>query len=113
MPRLYTLHSTPYTSTILKIPFPCTLPNSPVLITKDEPKNSKIEKSTFLKMTVSFTSLIPSLKTPTDDREMTDRTPRDQKVLFINICFPDRVTYFPKKVDSFSKKVVPFPEKLD
>ena len=62
-------------------------------------------KSTFVKITVSFTSLIPSLKTPTDDREMTDRTPRNPKVLFVNICFPNRVTYFPKKVDSFSKKV--------
>ena len=52
-------------------------------------------------------------RTPRDDRDNSDRTPHDQKVLFINICFPDRVTYFPKKVDSFSKKVVPFPEKLD
>ena len=45
--------------------------------TKDEPKNSKIEKSTFLKIAVSFTSLIPSLKPPTDDREMTERTPTE------------------------------------
>ena len=48
--------------------------------TKDEPKNSKIEKSTFLKIAVSFTSLIPSLKTPTDDREMTERTPTELPV---------------------------------
>ena len=40
-PRLYTLHSTPYTSTILKIPFPCTLPNSPVLKTNEEPRTNQ------------------------------------------------------------------------
>ena len=32
---------------------------------------------TFLKIAVSFPSLIPSSIPPTDDREMTDRTPRD------------------------------------
>ena len=63
------------------------------------------QNSTFIKIAVSFTSLIPCLIPPRELREMTDRTPRNQKVLFINICFPDRVTYFPKKVDSFSKKV--------
>ena len=85
--------------------------------TKDEPKNSKIEKSTFIKNSpllylASFYRENTDRR-PRDDRDNSDRTPRDQKVLFINICFPDRVTYFPKKVDSFSKKVVPFPEKLD
>ena len=73
--------------------------------TKERPKNSQFEKVLFVKISTSFTSLIPCHKTPTDDREMTDRTPRNPKVLFINICFPDRVTYYPKKVDSFSKKV--------
>ena len=85
--------------------------------TKDEPKNSKIEKSTFIKNSpllylASFYRENTDLR-PRDDRENTDRTPHDPKVLFINICFPDIVTYFPKKVDSFSKKVVPFPKKLD
>lgn len=41
--------------------------------TKDEPKNPKIEKSTFIKIAVSFTSLIPSLILPTDEREKTER----------------------------------------
>ena len=40
-PRLYTLHSTPYTSTILKILFLCTFLISPVLITKDEPRKNQ------------------------------------------------------------------------
>ena len=66
-----------------------------------------------IKISHLFISYLPSLIPPRELREMTDRTPRNQKVLFINIYFPDRVTYFPKKVDSFSKKVVPFPEKLD
>ena len=71
----------------------------------------------FLKIAASFTSLIPSLKTPTDDREMTEITPTElpmtQKCYLLIFAFLTESTYFPKKVDSFSKKVVPFPEKLD
>ena len=37
-PRLYTLHTTPYTITFIKIPFPCTLYICSVLKTKDEPR---------------------------------------------------------------------------
>ena len=70
-------------------------------------------KVPLLRFSLSYTLPNSTERTPTDDRENTDRAPRDQKVLFINICFPDIVTYFPKKVDSFSKKVVPFSEKLD
>ena len=73
--------------------------------TKDEPKNSKIEKSTFIKISplLYLASFYRenSDRRPREHRQNTDRTPRDQKA------------YFPKKVDSFSKKVVPFPEKLD
>jgi hypothetical protein len=70
-------------STIIKILFPLCL----VYVlrvkdqgrTKDEPRNNlrtpNHQKSTFVKITVSFTSLIPSLKTTTDDRETTERTP--------------------------------------
>ena len=43
--------------------------------TKDEPKNSQTQKSTFVKITVLFTYLIPSLTPPTDDRETTEITP--------------------------------------
>ena len=45
--------------------------------TKDEPKNFKIEKSTFLKIAVSFTSLIPCLILPRELRETTERTPTE------------------------------------
>ena len=33
------------------------------------------KKVRFIKITLSFSSLIPYLKTPTDDRETTERTP--------------------------------------
>ena len=62
-------------------------------------------KVPLLRFSLSYTFPKNTDRRPRDDRPTTDRTPRDQKVLFINICFPDRVTYFPKKVDSFSKKV--------
>ena len=48
--------------------------------TKDEPKNSKIEKSTFIKIAVSFTSLIPCLILPRELREMTEITPTELPV---------------------------------
>ena len=55
--------------------------------TKDEPKNSQTQKSTFIKIAVSFTSLIPCLIPPTDDREKTERTPTEdlmtKKALFL------------------------------
>ena len=41
--------------------------------TKDEPKNYKTQKSTFIKITILFPSLIPCLISPTDDRETTER----------------------------------------
>ena len=42
--------------------------------TKDEPKNTETQKSTFIKIAVSYSSLIPYLIPPTDDRETTERT---------------------------------------
>ena len=45
--------------------------------TKDEPKNSKNEKVLFVKISTSFTSLIPCHKTPTDLRETSERTPTE------------------------------------
>ena len=57
--------------------------------TKDEPKNSETQKSTFVKIAVSFTSLIPSPILPTDNREKTDRTPTQlpasKKALFLRL----------------------------
>ena len=43
--------------------------------TKDEPKNSQPPKVLFIKIAVSFTSLIPCLIPPTDDRENSEGTP--------------------------------------
>ena len=47
--------------------------------TKDEPRNdlrtTNHQKVLFIKIAVPFTSLIPSLILPTDDRETTERTP--------------------------------------
>ena len=48
--------------------------------TKDEPKNSQTQKSTFIKITISFTSLIPSSIPPTDDRENSEGTPTQLSV---------------------------------
>ena len=52
---------------------PCQRPRTNQRWTKDEPKNSQTQKSTFIKITISFTSLIPSSIPSTDDRETTER----------------------------------------
>ena len=43
--------------------------------TKDEPKNAKSQNMRFIKIAVSFTSLILCLIPPREDRETTERTP--------------------------------------
>jgi hypothetical protein len=45
--------------------------------TKEQPKNSQIEKVLFVKISTSFTSLISCHKTPTDLRETSERTPTE------------------------------------
>ena len=66
------------------------------------------QKSTFVKIAVSFTSLIPSLILPTDEREKTDRTPTQlpvtRKCCFLRLP-PNKVVLPPKKVDCPPKKV--------
>ena len=70
----------------VKIIFSHVVLGTPVLITKEKPrknqgttkelrKNSQPQKSTFIKIAASFPPFIPSLIPPTDNREMTDRTP--------------------------------------
>ena len=70
----------------------------------------------FVKIAVSFTSLIPSLILPTDEREKTEKTPREhlmiKKALFLRFI-PKKVVSHPKKVHSFPAKVDSFPEKVD
>ena len=64
-------------------------------------RTPKLQKSTFIKIPLSFLSLIPCLKTPSDDRETTERTPTQlpasKKALFLRLL--------PKKVDSLPENV--------
>ena len=63
------------------------------------------QKVRFIKIAVSFLSLIPCLIPPTDDRENSDSTPCPQKVLFVKIAFLKKVVQIPKKVDYCPEKV--------
>ena len=65
----------------------------------------------FIKIDVSFTSLVPYLIPPTDDREMTERRAKRYRALaaknsalFLRLI-PKKVDYFPEKVDCFPEKV--------
>ena len=84
--------------------------------TNDEPKNSQTENVRFIKIAVLFTSLIPSLTPPTDNRENSDRTPKEdlmtKKALFLRLS-PKKVDLIPEIVDLIPKKVDYFPETVD
>ena len=84
----------------LKILFLCTLYLRALLKTKDEPKNAQTQKSTFIKIAISFPPLIPCLIPPTDDREKSDRTPTQlpttKKCNFLRLR-PNKVVLIPKK----------------
>ena len=67
----------------------------------------------FIKIAVSFSSLIPCLILPTDNREKTDRTPTQlpaYKKCFFFFLFPKKVVPIPKKVDSYPKTIDYFPK---
>ena len=91
--------------------------------TKDEPKNSQTQKVLFIKIAVSFTSLIPCLVLPRELRETTDGPPKEdlmsKKALFLRLSpkkvdlIPEKVVSLPKKVDSIPKKVDSIPEIVD
>ena len=74
--------------------------------TKEEPRNDQRtpnhQKVLFIKIAVSFTSLIPYLKTPSDNRENTEKTPTQlpasKKALFLRLL-PKKVVCIPKKGD--------------
>ena len=70
----------------------------------------------FIKIANSFTSLIPCPIPPTDDRENSDRTPKEdlmtKKALFLRLS-PKKVDLIPEKVVSIPKKVVSHPKKVD
>ena len=79
--------------------------------TKERPKNAEIENVLFIKIALSFPSLIPCLKTPSDDRENTERRAKRYRALaaknsalFLRLL-PKKVDSSPKKVDSFPKNV--------
>ena len=56
----------------------------------------------FIKIVLSFSSLIPCLILPTDDRENSERTPTqlpETKKCYLLRLPPKKVDYIPKKVD--------------
>ena len=63
------------THTFFKIPFPCTLPISPLSKTKDKPKKNQEQKVRFIKITVLFTFLCSTERRPRERRENSERTP--------------------------------------
>ena len=83
--------------------------------TKERPKNAKSQNVRFIKIAVSFTSLIPTLIPPTDDRENSERRSKEnlisKKALFLRLS-PKKVDLIPEKVVSLPKKVDSFPEKV-
>ena len=70
----------------------------------------------FVKIAVSFTSLIPCLVLPRELRETTEGTPKEdhitKKALFLRLS-PKKVVLIPEKVVSLPKKVDSFPETVD
>ena len=88
--------------------------------TKEEPRNDQRnpnhQKVLFIKIAVSFTSLIPCLVLPRELRENTERTLREdlmtKKTLFLRLS-PKKVVLIPEKVISLPKKVDSFPETVD
>ena len=86
--------------------------------TKERPKNAEIENVRFVKIALSFFSLIPCLKTPSDDRENSERTPTQlpayKKCFFLRwvpiklFLFLKRLTRILKLLTIFLKTFTPF-----
>ena len=74
------------------------------------------QKVLFVKIALSFTSLIPCLIPPRELRETTEGTPKEdhmtKKALFLRLS-PKKVVLIPEKVISLPKKVDSFPETVD
>ena len=86
--------------------------------TKERPKNSEIQKRLFIKIAVSFTSLIHCLIPPRELRQTTERRAKRYRALaaknsalFLRLL-SKKVVSIPKKVDSHPKKVDSFPETI-
>ena len=93
--------------------------------TKERPKNAEIENVLFIKIAVSFPSLVPCLNSPTDEREKTERRAKRYRALaaknsalFLRLnpkkvdLIPEKVVSLPKKVDSFPKIASSFGDSL-
>ena len=83
--------------------------------TKERPKNAEIENVRFVKIALSFTSLIPCLKTPSDDRENSEGTPTQlpayKKCFFLRLL-PKKVDSYPKTIDYFPKNFYSIPKNI-
>ena len=69
--------------------------------TKERPNNSQTQKSTFIKIAVSFTSLIPCPILPREHRPTTERTPHQlpaYKKCFL-LRFSEKVTQLSEKLN--------------
>ena len=70
----------------------------------------------FINIFVSFPFLIPCLIPPSEHRETTEGTPKEdymtKKALFLRLS-PKKVVLIPEKVVSLPKKVDSFPETVD
>ena len=84
--------------------------------TKDEHKNSQTQKSTFIKIAISFPFLIPCPILPREHRPTTERTPTQlpvtKKCFFLRLL-PNKVVLIPEKVDSHPEKVDSCPNMID
>ena len=90
---------------------PCQRPRTNQRWTKDEPKNSKTQKSTFVKFAVSFISLVPCLIPPRELRENSEGTPTRLpafKKCYLLRLRPNKVVLIPKKLYPFLKKSTHF-----
>lgn len=97
----------------LRSPFPslsfcCQRPRRNQGRTKERPKNSETQKVHFIKIAISFISLIHCLVLPIELRETTERTPTQlpatKKCFFLRL-FPNQVVLIPKIVDSIPETV--------
>ena len=72
-------------------------------------RTPKLKKSTFIKIAISFPSIIPCLIPPSDDRLTTEKTPTQLPIT--PKCYLLRL--LPNKVVLIPEKVVPIPKKVD
>ena len=107
-------------STIIKIPFPCTLYICSVLKTKDEPRTNLRMPNHKICVLLRLTSFFPLLYIASAHRPTSERRPRELRVnsppTKSAICYdwlPKKVSSAPEKVVSLPKKVDSFPETVD